>query len=561
MPEAGNPRAFLDVRLGDEPARRFPLHDSQAVVGRSPECAISLDHPTVSRRHAEITCDPFGRWWVRDLLSTNGTQVNGSPVLDIRAVGTGDIVQVGDFLIELRLPGRRPIPSGPPAAMPPERRRDSRTMIRTLTGTSAPPKLDASHLGTILDLGQQLATIPDPKERLAAMCRMVVSKELRGDRAVAVRVRESGPKLLCRAQARDGWDGPPEPRLSRRALGAVMRRKVPLLASSSRPSPERLDLTLLDPRRPLAVIVCPLHEERPDFLYVELPDKVGTDEWLALFALVAEAYQNAEAVWEARHAAQTNALVERELEMAREIQERLVPRGVTAPGLDLAIGFEPCRWVGGDYVDVVPMPDGRILLAVGDVCGKGMQASLISSSLHTLIRALVDTGRSLPDILGRVNRHLAAYLPDTSFVTLVAAALDPRTGALECANCGHPPPLVIAPNGAFRTLQSEINPALGMLPSVAIISETGRLPSDDVLALYTDGVTEMRDGEDNALGVDRLGRGLGEIRVAAPEGTMDVLASSLQNELDLFRGRRPPSDDTALLLAKRVRRTDIPPQR
>ena len=531
--------------------------DTCIVVGRAPECTISLEHPTVSRRHAELSCDPFGRWWVRDLLSTNGTSVNGDLVVDTHALGNADVVQVGDFSLELRLPARIPMQSGPPAPLATERRRDSRTMIRTLTGTSSPPKLDASHLATILDLGRKLATIEAPGERLSALCKLCVTTELRADRAVVIRMREAGSKLLCAPAARTGWDGAAEPRISQRVVSAALRRRVPVLASTTRQRPGSLELTVVEPRRPIAVIVCPLHEERPEFLYVELPEKAGTDEWLALFALVAEAYQQSEAIWEAREAAQAHAMVERELEMAREVQERLLPRGVSSPGLDVAIGFEPCRWVGGDYVDVVPMPDGRVLLAVGDVCGKGMQASLVGSSLHTLVRAHVDAGHTVVGVLERVNRHFCAYLPDTSFVTLAVAALDARTGALECVNCGHPPPLVISPSGAFRTLQSEINPALGMM-QMKIVSETGRLAHDDLLALYTDGVTEMRDEDGHALGIDRLGRWLSQFRIEAPGSNAAALADKLSERLERFRQRRSPEDDTALLLARRSQPSDPP---
>ena len=123
-----------------------------------------------------------------------------------------------------------------------------------------------------------------------------------------------------------------------------------------------------------------------------------------------------EEAWAARRHAQAHAAIERELLTARQIQTGLVPKKAKLDfkGLDVCVDFQPCKWVGGDYVDALPMPDGRVLFTVADVCGKGLQAALVTSSLHTMVRASVDVQPSLSALVERVNRHLCDCLLYTS---------------------------------------------------------------------------------------------------------------------------------------------------
>ena len=107
---------------------------------------------------------------------------------------------------------------------------------------------------------------------------------------------------------------------------------------------------------------------------------------------------------------------------ANTIQKRLVPRGVVVPGLDFAIGFTPCRWVGGDYVDLIRGPNGQVLLTIADVCGKGLPAALVASSLHMLTHTAMRTSTPLPAIMQNLNIYLCESLSEGTFVSMLAAA-------------------------------------------------------------------------------------------------------------------------------------------
>ncbi|MEM1032507.1 MAG: SpoIIE family protein phosphatase [Myxococcota bacterium] len=440
----------------------------------------------------------------------------------------------------------------PPAALGRTYDDDLTTIMRLPEG--APKKISADHLTKTMQLRRKLMGIEDPQKRLTAVCGFIVGGDFPATSATVLRLRDpSAPELLCEPKQPPGA---PEPApLSRSILEYVFNTREPIvatnLADDGAASPKK-KLTLPRAVRSLAVVACPLWEaaDRVDALYVELPAQYGTEDWRTLMALIADAYRQAEQVWEMRENVRTTAFVERELEMARTIQDGLVPSAEGIRTVDVAIGYEPSRWVGGDYIDAVELPDGRVLLAVADVCGKGLQAALVSSSLHTLVRATLDSVGGLPKLARRTNRYLCSYLPSDSFVTMTTLILDPRTGAVECINAGHPPPLVVHPSGAMRFLQAEENVAYGIMDTEFELERSVLAPGE-VLLLYTDGLFELMNPEGEPLGMERFSRGVAEMIKRSDQAPTDHYKQALMRMLENFRGAGLASDDSTFLFARR----------
>jgi phosphoserine phosphatase RsbU/P len=550
-PQSSPWKGYLEIRLNGGSFSRRVLSESHVVIGRVPGVQLLLDHHTVSRRHAEMFCDPFGRWWIRDLGSTNGTLVNDEPVTE-KVLQPADKISIGDFLLTFFLEPKienRP-PRGAVALDD-----DKPTAIRTLMDFD-PPRIAAEHLRNLMEFSRRLINVEDPQERLAQLCHLMIGKEFHASLAVALRIRKGTPTMLSRPFRPSSHQTDGNPYISRRVISKLQETREPVLAgnlTSPLPGgPPSVELTMSRDVMALWVVACPLaiQDEEMDVLYVTLPPDLGSVEWLSLIALAAEVFQQSESAWTARRHAQAHAAIERELDTARQIQRGLVPKKHDFPGFDVAIAFEPCKWVGGDYVDVVPMPDGRMLFAVADVCGKGLQAALVTSSVHTMVRATTDGGRSLPELMERVNKHLCEWLPAHSFVTMVAIAVDPVTGETECVNAGHPPPIAVSAAGSLRFLQSAINPALGVAITT-MESQRGTLAPGDVLLLYTDGLTELRNMSKEMLGQERLGDGF--LRICMTEGARGVsaISSGLRQLLESFRGDQLPEDDRAFLLVRR----------
>jgi phosphoserine phosphatase RsbU/P len=550
-------RVYLEIRLNGGAAVRRVLTESHLVLGRVPGVQLMLDHHTVSRRHAEMFCDPFGRWWIRDLGSTNGTLVNGDAVVE-RVLEPGDRVAIGDYAIAFCFEASD---SARPSRNAITYEDEQPTALRLLVDFE-PPRLLAGHLHTLLEFSQRLIAVESSDERLDALCRLMVRPDFHGTAAMVLRLEADGTTTPL---SQTYMPGPivttDQPYISRRVLAKVRETNEPVISGNvnNRISPHGgVELTMSREVMALWVVACPLRSiveagrEALDVLYVTLPPDCGSPEWLQLFALAGEVYHQSEEAWAARRHAQAHAAIERELLTARQIQDALVPKKqkLDFRGLDICVDFHPCKWVGGDYVDALPMPDGRVLFTVADVCGKGLQAALVTSSLHTMVRASVDVQPSLSALVERVNRHLCDWLPPHSFVTMVAVAIDPATGAIECVNAGHPPVLVVDRDGDLRALQSEVNPALGMIQTT-MESERTVLEFGDVLAMYTDGLTELRDPSKEMLGQERLGEGFSRICAARPgDGSADI-AEALRRMLDEFGGDQLPEDDRAFLLAQR----------
>jgi len=365
--------------------------------------------------------------------------------------------------------------------------------------------------------------------------------------------------MLCPPAASKAYAGG-EPYISRSLLQALLTRNEPLLASNTRQAAGgggggggNLELSLAPEVATLATVACPIANtsRAMDVLYVVLPPEYGTTEWLALAVLGARQFQQAEATWSGRKLGEEHAAIERELGKARQIQLRLVPREIAVPGLEFAIGFKPCKWVGGDYVDVVPTPEHRTVLTVADVCGKGLPAALVAASLHTMVHTSIRAGLPLPDLMRNLNEYLCETLAPGSFVTMCALEVEAKTGRFEVINAGHPPALVLTADGTVQELQKEANCPLG-LDTKPPLAEQGQLTPGQVLALYSDGLTELPMENGEMMGDEALTEHLRTLCKASAGRSAAELAQGLTTILDQVQGDRMSSDDRTFLLVRRT---------
>jgi len=185
--------------------------------------------------------------------------------------------------------------------------------------------------------------------------------------------------------------------------------------------------------------------------------------------------------------------LKRDLEIARDIQRAMLPQEmVTGGGLE-AYGFtRPANTVGGDFYDVLQMPDGRLVIALGDVSGKGSPAALLMALTLAILRTLVDEGLGPAALAQRLNVQVARHAPGSRFVTMFLAVFDPMTGALHYVNAGQNPPILRRVNGALERLTSG-GVALGMFDLSAYTAGDTWLAPGDVLVLYSDGITEAEN--------------------------------------------------------------------
>jgi serine phosphatase RsbU (regulator of sigma subunit) len=182
-----------------------------------------------------------------------------------------------------------------------------------------------------------------------------------------------------------------------------------------------------------------------------------------------------------------------ELEVAREIQLAMLPRGTYAVGdIEICGMTRPANTVGGDFYDVLPLPGGRVILTLGDVAGKGSPAALLMALLLASLRTLVDERLEPAALVERLNVQISRHSPASRFITLFYSEYDPATGTLSYVNAGQNPPLVRRCNGRFERLTST-GVALGMFDHSAFGRVETQLHPGDMVVLYSDGITEAED--------------------------------------------------------------------
>ncbi|KPJ53943.1 MAG: hypothetical protein AMS16_05020, partial [Planctomycetes bacterium DG_58] len=258
--------------------KHLELNSPRLVIGRAAECDVVLEEPAVSRHHAELFCDPFGRWWVHDLGSRNGTKVNGVSVVE-RVLGLVDAVEIGPFALRLVTPGSTPEPAELPARREVSISEGDFEEISTKTELEV-ARVAASLISRVVASGRRLIEVEDANARLRLLCEFMVGPELRGRLAMALRLLkgrpEEPPRMLCEP-ARSPDSEPTAPYISRGMLRALRERNEPVLGSNVAASAE-VELTLTSDEMAVSAVACPLRsdERSIDCLYVLLPPELGT---------------------------------------------------------------------------------------------------------------------------------------------------------------------------------------------------------------------------------------------------------------------------------------------
>jgi sigma-B regulation protein RsbU (phosphoserine phosphatase) len=239
--------------------------------------------------------------------------------------------------------------------------------------------------------------------------------------------------------------------------------------------------------------------------------------------------------------------LQKELDAAQAIQLSMLPPVPAAcrgyPALDAQALMEPAREVGGDFYDVVALDAQRVLLAVGDVSGKGMPAALFMVRSITLLRTAALREDPADDLLGRLNSLLCDNNPSELFTTAFLAVVDAATGRLTCYNGGHPLPLLSRAGGPFAPVVLPRGLVVGIVDGVSFPAAAVQLAPGDRLVVYTDGVTEAEDPAGRLFGEERLRAALD----ACPRPDATGLVEAVRAAVRDFAGTASQSDDITLL--------------
>ncbi len=264
----------------------------------------------------------------------------------------------------------------------------------------------------------------------------------------------------------------------------------------------------------------------------------------AVAAQAAAAIENARLLQETLEA----EALERQVAMAADVQQRMVPRQPPKlDGIDLASVYVPCYALGGDFFDFIPLPEGNIGLIVADVSGKGVPASLIMASVRAFVRAQIDNVYYLYEIMRRVNLMLCRDTKPSEFVTTFYGVFNTITRRFTYTNAGHPPALILR-KGEIIELETP-NMVLGVDPEEEFVQRWIDLEVGDVILLYTDGLPDAMNFNEETYGRDRIIAAFKQAG-ALPDASAETIANHLLWDMRRFVGLTRPSDDVTMIVAR-----------
>ena len=344
----------------------------------------------------------------------------------------------------------------------------------------------------------------------------------------------------------------PQFQVSRSVIARVAEEGQPLLTSNAQ------DDASLKMQRSVAVlglrsILCVPLQIKGSLLgviYVDNRLQSGIFQRADLDLLTAIASSAATAIENARlyQVAVEQGRLERELQMARDLQASLLPRETPhLPGWDFAAYWQPARQVSGDFYDFI-LTEQDVAVVIADVSDKGMPAALFMALSRTIVRASLIGSDSPADGITQANRLICADSPNSMFVTLFAAQIDQASGDLIVVNAGHNPPYLYRSTDEQPTRLARTGMALGIEDTVPFDQQALHLDPGDVLVLYTDGILDALNARGEEFGDERLRRVCARHRA---EPAAQVVAA-LRDEVLHFVGATPLADDCTVVIVKRV---------
>jgi sigma-B regulation protein RsbU (phosphoserine phosphatase) len=246
--------------------------------------------------------------------------------------------------------------------------------------------------------------------------------------------------------------------------------------------------------------------------------------------------------------------LERELQVAADIQLSILPDELPqSDEFDFGARILPARQVGGDLYDVFHLKDDQIGVLIGDVADKGVPSAIFMARAHALIMAEADTGMTAGEVLQVVNRHITRLQKSTQFVTVLYGILDLKTRAFNYARAGHEPPLLLHLDGKLERIPHSAGMALGLWDPVVLDERTIELPSGSTLLMYTDGMTDCRDTQGEAFGLERIKKTLSGLAGASAQEVCDQLFDTLMR----FQDGSKQDDDVTLVAVHAMDKADV----
>jgi phosphoserine phosphatase RsbU/P len=545
------------VSVPGQPPRKVILDKPVTSIGRSSINDLAVSDKMLSRQHARVVRDG-GSLFVEDLGSRNGTLVNGERISSPHTLSPGDEITLGTVAIRIESDATTRVRIEKTATDPLDNTilKASVETLRSSGRQPTDPRLPAEQMAKLVESlrvvnEMTLELIHDiPVDELLRLLMDKVFAFLSPDRGAVLLRREDGTLSPEIVRVADGLSRD-EIRLSQTLVNAVVERRQGLLLIDTGADKQIARAESIRLAGVKSVLAAPLENEGEVVGLIYVDSQVGhrsfTEDDLRLLTSLANVaaakIQNARLEVEA----QEKRAMDREITLARQIQEKLLPEEPPEIEGFLLYGSNfPSRQISGDLYDFCVRPDGKIYVAIADVCGKGIGPALLMASLQASLGIWADEELAVADMTARLSASLAKRTSSGRFITFFLVLLDPPTGEIQFTNAGHNPGLLVRVNGEVECLGSHGLP-LALFPGRPYGQESRTLAPGDLLFLYTDGITEANDPEGNEYGLDRLTEVVKRLRTSDPRD----LEHGLDEDLHQYAAGTPFHDDRTLIILRR----------
>ncbi len=561
--------AYLTAINGAAFGKRFELDRPKMIMGRHPECELTLDSGSVSRQHACINTQGK-EFLLEDLKSRNGTFLNGRLINEPTRINDGDLIRICDLefsfhaqeedssaLVESGLASGGSSSFGIVLVDDTESQSNSRAVTGKIDirGTGSGSQLTTSselRLQALIEITHSLARAVTLKEVLPKVLKTLFKIFVQADRAFIVLKGETGElQLECvETRQQDQQDGF---RISRTVMKEVMESKQAIMSLDAS-SDERFEMAnSVSDFRIRSMVVAPLLDSNGEPLGAIQMDTLNARrrfETPDLEILASIASQAGVAIENAQLHEKVilQRLVEQDLELAKSVQRAFLPSHPPQfNGYVFHDFYQPAQQIGGDYFDYIPLPDGRLAVIVADVVGHGVAAAMLMAKLSTETRFSLASQPNGAKAISLLN-SVVSKLGVEKFITFLCLILDSNSNKIEIINAGHMAPLwKTTSKRILEPGDEQAGVPIGIIDDFEYELGHIEIQSSEQLLLYTDGINEAPNRDGKMFGIARI-----QDLMLAADSNVEEIGNRIVQDLNQFVLGTEQADDMCLVVIGRV---------
>ena len=530
----------------------YEIKTERVVLGRHPDCEITLDSNMVSRHHAQVTREGEA-FFLEDLGSGNGTFLNGKRLAERTQLKSNDRLRLGPILFRFET-GAAAGPRGQRTELNIEFTTDDTVTImessENASGFGGLEVQPEAKLRAVIEITRSLAGTVDLQAIVPRILDTLFSIFPQADRGcILLKDFETG-QMVPVAQKHRRPDEDETVKLSRTIMKKVLEDKTGILSADAT-SDSRFEaaasISSLTIRSMMCVPLLGLEGEPMGLINLDTQNvlsrftKDDLDLLLAVAGQASLSYESARLLTSHMEKIKQDS----EIAIAKNVQQALLPRALPqVPGYDFFASYDTALAVGGDYYDAMLLDNGKICLSFGDVAGKGVPASLVMSRIASAVRTTLKYVDDVGEAVAAINNHMCSTAVEGRFVTYVLAIIDTRSHEMQLAIAGHMSPMIRKADGMIEEFDEEaVGVPIGVLEDYPFDVLSRTIQPGETVLIYTDGVSEAMNPKGDLYGEKRVREFLRKSR-----GTPAEIGKALLADVRTHAAGRPQNDDITMMV-------------